>query len=173
MAKPGYFLVNLSSCPLIWDISLTQRLKEKQFSRILSLHRVFQVGPSHSPPHSRKYCVVRRGDGNVVNKIQIGTEGIKQLRVWTPPHPECPIPCSTLDLQGSTQDLQRGHGLPHTLPGRLEFWSRGHGMHSLEGTTGAAAGLPHHDQRTHGPGVHQVPARVVCLGHLGCHLCVW
>lgn len=72
--------------------------------------------------------------------------------------------------QGSVQNVQRGGGLPHG--GRLDLELRGGGddLHPLEGPSAAAAGLPDPHQRSYGPRLHQVPPRVVGLGHPGSHL---
>lgn len=80
--------------------------------------------------------------------------------------------CSAPRLQRGVQDVQRGHGLPDGGCAHLELWCGGDDLHPLEGAPGAAAGLPHPHQRPHGPGLHQVPPRVVRLGHPGRHLCL-
>lgn len=52
----------------------------------------------------------------------------------------------------------------------MELCHHGHDMHSLERTAAGATGLPHLRGCTHGPGVHQVSARVDDVGRLGRHL---
>lgn len=74
--------------------------------------------------------------------------------------------------QGGFQDLQRGHGLLHPGDNNLELRRGGHDVYSLERAAAAPAGLPHHDQRPHGPGLHQVPARVDRLAHISRYICL-
>lgn len=64
------------------------------------------------------------------------------------------LTCLCFAQQRGFQDLQCGDGLLHPGYNNLELRSGGHDVYSLEGTTAAPAGLPHHDQRPHGPGFH-------------------
>lgn len=80
------------------------------------------------------------------------------------------LSCVCSVQQRGFQDLQCGHGLLHPGDNSLELRSGGHDVYSLERAAPAPAGLPHHDQRPHGPGFHQVPARVDRLAHISRHI---
>ncbi len=81
--------------------------------------------------------------------------------------------CTRVSLpQGSVQDVQRGHGLLHVSIDHLELRCGGNDLYPLEGSSAAPAGLSDHDQRSHGPGLHQVPAGVDCLAHPRCYICL-
>ena len=75
-------------------------------------------------------------------------------------------------FQGGAESLQRAHGLCERDYAGMELWRGRHGNHSLEGSSLAAAGLPHHDQCSYGAYFHQVSARLDDMGGTGGHLCV-
>lgn len=80
------------------------------------------------------------------------------------------VSLSRLCCQRGFQDLQLGHGLLHRGDNNLELRRGGHVVHPLDRAAAAPAGLPHHDQRPHGPGLRQVPARVDRLAHIRRHI---
>ena len=65
--------------------------------------------------------------------------------------------------------LQHSHWLYHCCHHHVELWYRRFILHPLERSFVAAAGLPHCDQLSGGPHVHQVSARLDHLDRAGHH----
>ncbi len=65
---------------------------------------------------------------------------------------------SCFDSQRSIASVQCANGLHHGGPDDVELRGGRDGVHPLEGSAAAAAGLSHCDQRAHGAHLHQVPS---------------